>query len=47
MVAWGDADAIRARIAEFVDAGADHVAILPLSPDGGTEHLPVLEALGR
>ena len=47
MVAWGDADAIRARIEEFVAAGADHVAILPLSPDGGTEHLPVLEALGR
>ncbi|HET7686823.1 MAG TPA: TIGR03620 family F420-dependent LLM class oxidoreductase [Candidatus Limnocylindria bacterium] len=47
MVAWGDADAVRARIAAFVEAGADHVAIIPIAPDGVTEHLPVLEALGR
>ncbi len=47
MVAWGDVDAIRARIAAFVAAGADHVAIIPITPDGRTEHLPVLEALGR
>lgn len=47
MVAWGDADAIRARIAELVAAGADHVAIIPISPDGLTEHLPLLEALVR
>ena len=26
-------------------AGADHVAIIPVAPDGSTEHLPVLEAL--
>lgn len=45
MVAWGDAEALQARIGEVVAAGADHVAIIPLSPDGGTEHLPVLEAL--
>jgi probable F420-dependent oxidoreductase len=45
MVAWGDADALQARIGELVAAGADHVAIIPLSPDGATEHLPVLEAL--
>ncbi len=47
MVAWGDADAIRARIAAHVDAGADHVAIIPLTPEGVTEHLPLLEALAR
>jgi probable F420-dependent oxidoreductase len=45
MVAWGDAEAIHARIGEMVAAGADHVALIPLSPDGATEHLPVLEAL--
>lgn len=47
MVAWGDADAIRARVSDLVDAGADHVAIIPLSPDGVSEHLPLLEALAR
>ena len=47
MVAWGDADAIRVRIAAFVEAGADHVAIIPVAADGLTEHLPVLEALAR
>jgi probable F420-dependent oxidoreductase len=45
MVAWGDVEALRARIAEFVAAGADHVAVIPLGRDGTTEHLPVLEAL--
>ncbi len=45
MVAWGDVDALRARLAEFVSAGADHVAVIPVGPDGTTEHLPVLEAL--
>jgi probable F420-dependent oxidoreductase len=45
MVAWGDVEALRARVAELVAAGADHVAIIPLGPDGATEHLPVLEAL--
>jgi hypothetical protein len=29
----------------MVEAGADHVAVIPLAPDGTTEHLPVLEAL--
>jgi alkanesulfonate monooxygenase SsuD/methylene tetrahydromethanopterin reductase-like flavin-dependent oxidoreductase (luciferase family) len=45
MVAWGDVDALRARIAELVAAGADHVAVIPIAPNGTTEHLPVLEAL--
>jgi probable F420-dependent oxidoreductase len=46
-VAWGDADALRTRIAELVAAGVDHVAVIPVGPDGTTEHLPVLEALAR
>jgi probable F420-dependent oxidoreductase len=45
MVAWGDAEALRARIAELVAAGADHVAVIPLGADGTTENLDVLEAL--
>ena len=32
-------------IAAMHAAGADHVAIIPVAPDGSTEHLPVLEAL--
>jgi probable F420-dependent oxidoreductase len=47
MVAWGDVEALNSRIGEFVSAGADHVAIIPLTPEGRTEHLPVLEALAR
>jgi probable F420-dependent oxidoreductase len=34
MVAWGDEAAIRARIQEHLDAGADHVCIQPLSAEG-------------
>jgi len=34
IVAWGDADEIRARIQEHWDAGADHVCIQPVKPDG-------------
>jgi probable F420-dependent oxidoreductase len=45
MVAIGSVDDARDRIARMVAAGADHVAIIPLSPDGTTEHLPTLEAL--
>jgi probable F420-dependent oxidoreductase len=45
MVAVGDAATARERIEEMHAAGADHVAIIPLGPDGATEHLPALEAL--
>jgi probable F420-dependent oxidoreductase len=45
MVAWGSAATLRQRIAEMHAAGADHVALIPLAPDGLTEHLPTLEAL--
>ena len=30
VVAWGDADAIRRRVQEHLDAGADHVCVQPL-----------------
>lgn len=33
-IAWGDEAAIRRRIQEHHDAGADHVCIQPLNPDG-------------
>ncbi|MGP3961520.1 LLM class F420-dependent oxidoreductase [Nonomuraea sp. 3N208] len=33
IVAWGDADAIVKRVRAHLDAGADHVAIQPLSPN--------------
>jgi alkanesulfonate monooxygenase SsuD/methylene tetrahydromethanopterin reductase-like flavin-dependent oxidoreductase (luciferase family) len=45
MCAVGSAGDARARIGELHDAGADHVAVIPLSPTGATEHLPTLEAL--
>ncbi len=34
MVAWGSADAVRARIKDHFDAGASHVCIQPLDPGG-------------
>jgi probable F420-dependent oxidoreductase len=34
IVAWGDEDAIAARIQAHWDAGADHVCIQPFRPDG-------------
>ncbi|HAD25084.1 MAG TPA: LLM class F420-dependent oxidoreductase, partial [Alphaproteobacteria bacterium] len=34
LVAWGDDAAIRARIDAHVAAGADHVCIQPLDPEG-------------
>jgi probable F420-dependent oxidoreductase len=43
MVAWGDESAIRQRIQAHFDAGASHVCIQPLHPEGLP--LPDLEAL--
>jgi probable F420-dependent oxidoreductase len=45
MVAWGSAERLRDSLADLRAAGADHVAVIPVAPDGTTEHLPVLEAL--
>lgn len=47
MVAIGTVDVVRDRIAAMLDAGADHVAIIPVAADGTTEHQPTLEALAR
>jgi probable F420-dependent oxidoreductase len=47
MVAWGDVEQLHARVAQLVDAGADHVAIIPLAADGSTENLALLEAMAR
>lgn len=35
IVAWGDVDAIRRRVAEHHEAGADHVALQPVAADRG------------
>ena len=35
IVAWGDVDAIEARLAEHAEAGATHVCIHPLHPEKG------------
>lgn len=46
IVAWGDEEAIRARIRAHLDAGANHVAIQPLHREGRPEpDLALLEAL--
>jgi probable F420-dependent oxidoreductase len=45
MVAWGDVATLRVRIGELQAAGADHVAIVPVTEDGLPTALPVLEAL--
>jgi len=47
MVAQGDVEALRERVGELVVAGVDHVAVIPLGPNGSTENLTVLEALAR
>lgn len=45
--AWGDIDAIRQRIQEHQDAGATHVCVQPVNPNGqfGSLHWEVLEKL--
>ncbi len=47
--AWGSVDKIKARIREHFDAGADHVCLQPVNPNGtfGDLHWEVLEALIR
>jgi probable F420-dependent oxidoreductase len=46
LVAWGDEDALRARIQAHWDAGADHVCIQPLSEQGfGFFDMATLERL--
>ena len=45
--AWGSVDQIKARLKEHVDAGASHVCIQPVNPNGqfGDLHWEALEAL--
>ena len=45
--AWGDMAAIRQRIQEHYDAGATHVCVQPVNPNGefGSLHWEVLEQL--
>ena len=43
LVAWGDAEAVRERVAAHWDAGADQVALQVLNAD----KLGVLRALSR
>ena len=45
--AWGEEDAIKARIDEHFDAGATHVCLQPVNPNGvfGDLHWECLEAL--
>ncbi len=47
--AWGNVEKIQARIQEHFDAGADHVCIQPVNPNGqfGDLHWDALEALGE
>ena len=45
MIAWGDETAIMKRVQAHWDAGADHVCIQPLHPDGG--RLPDERILAR
>ncbi|MGI8930327.1 MAG: LLM class flavin-dependent oxidoreductase [Candidatus Limnocylindria bacterium] len=45
MVSVGSEADARGRAAQLHAAGADHVAIIPIGPGGGTEHLPTLQAL--
>jgi probable F420-dependent oxidoreductase len=47
MVAWGDVEQIHARVGQLTDAGADHVAVIPLLADGVTENLDLLQALAQ
>lgn len=45
VVAWGDEDAIRARIQQHWDAGADQVCVNTLNPEGFMQPDPKLLAL--
>jgi probable F420-dependent oxidoreductase len=47
--AWGSVDKIKARIQEHFDAGASHVCIQPVNPNGqfGDLHWEALEALSE
>ncbi len=45
IVAWGDEDAVAARVQEHLDAGADHVCVQAISDDPLEPGLPAYERL--
>lgn len=45
LVAWGDEATIRARLRAMLDAGADHVALIPLTAEGLHADRSTMEAL--
>ena len=45
IVAWGDVEAIKARIQAHYDAGADHVCVLPLATEGRLPNMTIVEKL--
>jgi probable F420-dependent oxidoreductase len=45
LVAWGDEAAVRARLRGMREAGADHVALIPLSGEGLQADLATMESL--
>ncbi len=45
LVAWGDDVALRARLRAYADAGADHVAMIPLTAEGAMADVPTIERL--
>jgi hypothetical protein len=45
LVAWGDVDAVAARVREHTDAGADHVVLHVQPVDDGALSLPEWRAL--
>jgi len=45
LVAWGDEASVRARLRATLDAGADQVAMIPLTADGTHADLATMEAL--
>lgn len=47
VVAWGDEDAIVERVRAHLDAGADHVAVQPLTADPQKPYVEEVRRLGR
>lgn len=45
LVAWGEVAAVRARLRDYLEAGADHVAVVPLTAEGTMADLATMEAL--
>lgn len=45
LVAWGDAPSVRARLRGMLQAGADHVALIPLTAEGLHADRSTMEAL--